>query len=106
MSSGCSTIPRGNSPRRATPSSGRWRFWNIGCRPMEYDLRSARKGPLTLDITRTALMPAEGIRAPAGSFSFGIEEEYFLVDERTFHVVPVTPEPMFERAEAWTNGQA
>jgi carboxylate-amine ligase len=73
---------------------------------MDYDLRSARKGVLTLDHARTGLMPADEISVAAGDFSLGIEEEYFLVDDRTYEVAPVTPERMFERAEVWTNGQA
>jgi glutamate---cysteine ligase / carboxylate-amine ligase len=73
---------------------------------MDYDLRSAQKGLLTLDPTRTGLRIDDGIRPTAADFSLGIEEEYFLVDEQTYEVVPVTPDPMFARAKAWTNGQA
>lgn len=73
---------------------------------MDYDLRYARKGLLTLDPARTGLLLADDMRPEPGDFSLGIEEEYFLVDERTYEVAPVTPDPMFARAEAWTNGQA
>ena len=73
---------------------------------MDYDLHSARKGPLVLDASRKSLARRPEGPISAGAFSLGIEEEYFVVDARTFEVETTTPEPMFERAAAWTNGQA
>ena len=46
----------------------------------------------------------EGLRT-AGTFKFGIEEEYFLVDAETKSVVPNMPQPFFEAAKAATDGR-
>jgi carboxylate-amine ligase len=39
-------------------------------------------------------------------FSFGIEEEYFLVDAQTKHVPPNVPKEFFDAAKAATDGRA
>src|SRR5216684_7040267 len=44
--------------------------------------------------------------ATAGTFAFGIEEEYFLVDARTKTVVEDVPKKFFEAASAATDGRS
>lgn len=73
---------------------------------MEFDPQGARIGTLILDGSQIGLARRSTAPAGAGDFSLGIEEEYFVVDAGTLEVVPITPEPMFERAAAWTNGKA
>jgi len=46
----------------------------------------------------------EGLRT-AGTFKFGIEEEYFLVDAETKSVVRSMSQPFFEAAKAATDGR-
>src|SRR5258708_13060811 len=46
----------------------------------------------------------EGLRT-AGTFKFGIEEEYFLVDAETKLVVRSMSQPFFEAAKAATDGR-
>ena len=46
----------------------------------------------------------EGLRT-AGTFKFGIEEEYFLVDAETKSVVRSMPQSFFEAAKAATDGR-
>ncbi|MCR6630508.1 MAG: carboxylate-amine ligase [Magnetospirillum sp.] len=56
-----------------------------------------------LDGLREELGAAETITD--GAFSFGIEEEYFLVDARTRQAVERTPETLFEQAFAASEGR-
>ena len=46
----------------------------------------------------------EGLRT-AGTFKFGIEEEYFLVDAETKSVVRSMSQPFFEAAKTATDGR-
>lgn len=46
-----------------------------------------------------------GERLESGSFSIGIEEEYFLVDAGTLEISVKTPEALFEEAFAATEGR-
>ena len=46
-----------------------------------------------------------GEHLESGSFSIGIEEEYFLVDSRNFEISVETPEALFEEAFAGTEGR-
>ena len=47
-----------------------------------------------------------GARGKAADYSFGIEEEYFLADRRSFEVAIETPNALFESANWSTGGQA
>jgi glutamate---cysteine ligase / carboxylate-amine ligase len=41
----------------------------------------------------------------AGTFRFGIEEEYFLVDAETKAIAPTVPEALFAAAKTLTRGR-
>lgn len=45
-------------------------------------------------------------RGPDAEFTFGIEEEYFLADARTFETPEFTPDGLFEAAGLATGGQS
>src|SRR6516164_5623407 len=47
----------------------------------------------------------DGHHGMAGDFTFGIEEEYFLVDARTKRAVRSMPESFFKAAEGATDGR-
>src|SRR5215472_8161252 len=42
--------------------------------------------------------------AESDAFSFGVEEEFFLVDARTFQAAAETPDGLFETADAVSEG--
>src|SRR5215217_4887706 len=70
------------SRRKDTPSSGRSRYSNNGCRLMASSLTIAR----------------EKSRSPdEDTFRFGIEEEYFLADAVTFRPPCQTPDGLFKQ---------
>lgn len=65
---------------------------------MVYDAAACRH----LDAFRRSLKEAEG---EAGSFSLGIEEEYFLVDAHTGQVAFETPDSLFAEAHRISEGR-
>jgi glutamate---cysteine ligase / carboxylate-amine ligase len=58
-----------------------------------------------MDYAIAARSKTQGVRMP-GAFTFGIEEEYFLVDAETKLVPLDVPAAFFEAAKAATNGRA
>src|SRR5215207_6274183 len=49
---------------------------------------------------------ASRLEKDAGQFSFGIEEEYFLVDASTLEAAATTPDELFDQARWSTGGHA
>src|SRR3954464_15858770 len=60
---------------------------------------------LTADRRNLIIRSAAG-RDDSSEYSFGIEEEYFLADERSLEVAVQTPNELFEAANWSTGGQA
>lgn len=78
-----------------------------GCKLMKFDPAILKSLQLDLsnDKAHVVIRSAVG-RERAAEYSFGIEEEYFLVDRSTLEVVNETPDALFEAANWSTGGQA
>src|SRR3569833_2323515 len=86
---------------------GKRHFWKHGCRPMGFDSKILERLRLGLSEEDQHLV----IRSSAGrdevsEYSFGIEEEYFLVVATSGDVMMRTPDDLFEAAIWSTGGQA
>ncbi|MEW6645485.1 MAG: carboxylate-amine ligase [Pseudomonadota bacterium] len=69
------------------------------------DLRALALGA-SADRKRIVLRTDAPWRGPDAAFTFGIEEEYFLADAKTFETPEFTPEGLFEAAGFATGGQS
>jgi glutamate---cysteine ligase / carboxylate-amine ligase len=78
-----------------------------GCKHMQFDNRILERLRLNLSGENGHLVIRSAIgHDDAAEYSFGIEEEYFLVDASTLNVAMQTPNELFETVNWSTGGQA
>lgn len=74
---------------------------------MQFDPKILERLRLNLNETDRRIIIRSAAGADSGvGYSFGIEEEYFLADAKTFDVAMQTPNELFEAASWSTGGQA